>query len=203
LLLIVVILFKVPNYDLKSFAAGRTETTFLGHNLFVYLYYKMSHKTIITLLFYPSLFFVCCKPSPPPLTDEQKGEIVLEVKETLNNYYADIKSGGLTSEFNYLDNSKDFYWTPPGYTTPISFDSVSAILKMNAPNYKEIDNSFESLNIEATAIDSAFYSGKIKSITTDTSGTPTTLYLNEKGKLIKRKDGWKLLSGETTLWLNR
>ncbi len=163
----------------------------------------MSHKAIITLLFYPSLLFISCKQALPTLTDEQKGEIVLEVKETLDNYYADIKSGGLTSEFNYLDNSKDFYWTPPGYTAPISFDSVSTILKMNAPNYKEVDNSFESLSIEAITIDSAFYSGKIKSIITDTSGTPITMYLTEKGKLIKRKDGWKLLSGETTLSLTR
>lgn len=163
----------------------------------------MSNTTIITLLFFPSLLFISCKQSSPELTDEQKQEIVLEVKGTLDNYYTDIKNDGLTAEFNYLDSSKDFYWTPPGYNTPISFDSVSKILNKNATNYKEINNSFESLNIEAIAIDSAYYSGKIKSIITDTSGTPTTMYLNEKGKLIKRKDGWKLLSGETTLSLDK
>lgn len=149
------------------------------------------------------LAFSCSQEQKPTLSDEQKGEIVLEVKQTLDNYYADIKSGGLTAEFKYLDNSKDFYWTPPGYSKPISYDSVATILKMNAPNYKEIDNTFENLNIEALSVDSAIYSGKIRSTITDTSGTPMSMFLNEKGKLIKRKDGWKLLSGETTISLSK
>lgn len=146
--------------------------------------------------------FNSCKQNPPPLTEEQKGTLAMEVKETLDNYYADIKSGGLTAEFKYLDSTKDFFWIPPGYAKPITFDSVASILKAKAGNYKEIDNSFESLNIEVLSEDSAMYSGKIRSTMTDSTNTPMTIYLNEKGKMIKRKDGWKLLSGETSISLS-
>ncbi len=145
------------------------------------------------------VLFGCSHEQKPTLTDEEKGNIVMEIKETLDNYYADIKEGGLTAELKYLDNSKDFCWMPPGYSSSISFDSVASILKKNAPNYKEIDNKFESLTIEAISLDSAMYSGKIRSILTDTTNTPITMFLNEKGKLVKRKDGWKLISGETTI----
>jgi hypothetical protein len=159
----------------------------------------MKNKAAFILLV---LSFSCSREQKPLLTEEEKGNIVIEVKETLDNYYADIRSGGLTAEFKYLDNSKDFYWTPPGYNKPISYDSVACVLKKNAGNYKEIDNAFENLTIEAISLDSASYSGKIRSSITDTTNNSTTIYLNEKGKLIKRKDGWKLLNGETSVSLS-
>ncbi len=168
----------------------------------MYLYYQMPSKPTIALTVLISAFIVSCD-QVTSLTDEEKGNIVIEVKQTLDNYYADIKQEGLTAEFKYLDNSKDFYWTPPGFSKPISYDSVAIILKKNAPNYKEIDNKFESLTIDAISLDSAMYSGKIRSIITDTTNNVITMHLNEKGKLIKRKDGWKLLSGETTLSLGK
>ena len=148
------------------------------------------------------IFLVSCSgEQKPPLTEEEKGNIVLEVKEILDNFNAEIKEGGLTTEFKYLDNSKDFHWTPPGYQSSISYDSVANILKKNAANYKEIANQFESLTIDAISADTAIYSAKIISVLTDTTNNPLTIHLKEKGKLIKRKDGWKLLSGETTVSL--
>lgn len=146
--------------------------------------------------------FGCSHEEKPKLTDEEKTTIVMDVKEVLNNYNADVKAGGLTAEFKYLDNSKDFQWTPPGYQAPISYDSCTNMMKRATGTYKEIDNSFESLTIDALAADTAFYTGKIKSTVTDSTGNATTVYLNEKGKLIKRKDGWKLLTGETSILLS-
>ncbi len=148
------------------------------------------------------LAFACSHEEKPKLTEEEKTTIVMDVKEVLNNYNADVKAGGLTAEFKYLDNSKDFQWTPPGYQEPISYDSCVSMMKNAAGTYKEIDNSFESLTIDALAADTAFYSGKVKSTVTDTAGTAVTVYMNEKGKLIKRKDGWKLLTGETSISLS-
>lgn len=170
--------------------------------LVIFSTFDIMTKQHILIFLLALVFSNSCKQGPPSLTDEQKGTLVMEIKETLDNYYADIKSGGLIAEFKYLDSTKDFSWMPPGYTKPISFDSVACILKANSGNYKEIDNSFENLNIEVLCEDSAVYSGKIRSIMTDTTNTPMTIYLNEKGKLIKRKDGWKLLNGETTISLS-
>lgn len=159
----------------------------------------MKNILVLTALLFASN---CANKEKPKLTDEEKGTVVMDVKETLDNYYADIKSEGLTAEFKYLDSTRDFLWTPPGYTKPISFDSVSSLLKTNSQTHKEIDNSFVSLSIEAISIDSATYSGKIKSTITDSTGFTTTMFLVEKGTLVKRKDGWKLLHGETSISLN-
>lgn len=146
--------------------------------------------------------FGCSHEEKPQLSEEEKETIVMDVKETLDNFNADIKAGGITAEFKYLDNSKDFKWMPPGYQSPISYDSCTGMMKRSVGTYKEIDNSFESLTIDALSADTASYTGKIKSMMTDTTGNTMTIYLNEKGKLIKRKGGWKLLSGETTISLS-
>jgi hypothetical protein len=133
------------------------------------------------------------------LTEKEKATIITEVNMTLENYYSDIKKSGLTAEFNYLDNSPDFFWVPPGYSNAISYDSVAKILKQNAPKYKTIINKFETLEIIPLSSELATYTGKLSSNMTDTAGTTLTFSLVETGVLIKRANGWKLLNGQTTL----
>jgi hypothetical protein len=134
-----------------------------------------------------------------PLTDNEKAVIIENVRLTLDNYCNDIKKSGLTAEFKYLDKSSDFFWVPPGYSTSISYDSVAIVLKQTAPKYKSIDNSFETLQIIPLNSEYATYTGQLKSTMTDTSSKTITLSLVETGVLIKRKDGWKLLSGQTSI----
>jgi hypothetical protein len=159
----------------------------------------MKNTIFLGLFFFA---FGCSHEEKPQLSEEEKGNIVMDVKDVLDNFNADTKASGITSEFRYLDNSKDFHWMPPGCQAPISYDSCVNMMKKSEGTYKQIENSFESLSIEALSADTASYVGKIKSMMTDTTGNITTIYLNEKGKLIKRKDGWKLLSGETTISLS-
>jgi hypothetical protein len=139
-----------------------------------------------------------CKRSET-LTQNQQDEIISEVRQTLTNYYDDIKTSGLTAEFKYLDHSEDFFWVPPGYSVSISYDSVATILNNNAPLFKSVENSFDTLRITALTQEFATYSGRLKSTMTDTSGNVVTAYLVETGLLIKRTEGWKLLSGQTSM----
>lgn len=133
------------------------------------------------------------------ITEKEKITISNEVISTLKNYYADIKKSGLTAEFNYLDASSDFFWLPPGYTTPISYDSVSAIIKQNAMKFTSVNNTFETLKVIPLSKELATYSGRLRSIMTDTSGTNLSFTLVETGVMIHRKDGWKLLHGQTSM----
>jgi hypothetical protein len=133
------------------------------------------------------------------LTEAERNEIVLSAKQTLDNYYNDIRKEGLTAEFKYLDCSKEFSWVPPGYSTPISYDSVSAILNQNASVFKSIDNSFDTLSIIPLSKNLVTYSGRLRSVMIDTADQATTFIMMETGILIKRNDGWKLLSGQTSL----
>lgn len=133
------------------------------------------------------------------LSDDEKTLIVEEVHQTLTDYCSDVKKNGLTAEFNYLDSSADFSWMPPGYSDSISYDSVAAILKRVAPKYSAVDNTFEILEITPQTDELATYSGRLRSVMTDTSGKVSTFVLIEKGTVIKRESGWKLMKGKTTV----
>ena len=147
--------------------------------------------TILTLL-----LLISCK-QPTELTKKEKEELVITIRQTLDNYYNDIRKSGLLAELNYLDSSEDFFWVPPGYTQSISYDSVVSILKQNAPGFKYIDNSFDTLRIIPLTKELAAYTGKIQTTITDTINNQVTFSLIETGVLIKRADGWKLLNGQT------
>ncbi|MCB0662514.1 MAG: hypothetical protein KDC24_07230 [Saprospiraceae bacterium] len=155
----------------------------------------MNHTTTLLFLF---VTLISCH-QEVPFDAQQKEEVRKAVRKTLYDYDEAIKKGGLTAEFPYLDDSEDFFWTPPGFTAAISFDSVATILKQNASLYKSIENSWVILNIFPLSNEIATYNGKVKSTMTDTSGQVTTFHLLESGTLIKREDGWKLLSGQTAL----
>jgi hypothetical protein len=154
--------------------------------------------TRLILTIFTILTITSCRQSTP-LTETEKTSIVLEVRQTLDNYYNDIRKSGLTAEFKYLDNSSEFFWVPPGYSSSISYDSVATVLKQNAPKYNSIDNSFDTLRIVPLSKELATYTGRLHSTMTDTSGKVMTFSLVETGVLIKRKDGWKLLNGQTSI----
>lgn len=148
------------------------------------------------------LIIVSCQ-HPTTLTEDNKKQIVSDVKQTLDNYYSDISKEGLIAEFKYLDSSSNFFWVPPGYTSAISYDSVSTILRNNASNYTSVVNSFETLQIIPLTNELATYTGRLKSIITDTSNTTSQFLMMETGIVIKRTDGWKLLSGQTSMLTNK
>jgi hypothetical protein len=146
------------------------------------------------------LFVICsCEQTESPLTTEEQKEIIESVKETLYNYFSDIKTSGLTAEFGYLDHSSDFFWVPPGYASAISYDSVVSVVKKNASSITSVNNSFDTLRIVPLNRQLATYTARIKSDITDTTGRASSFSLIETGVLIKRRDGWKLLCGETSV----
>jgi hypothetical protein len=134
-----------------------------------------------------------------PLTEKEKNEVSSGVRQTLYNYYNDIRKSGLTAEFNYLDNSKDFFWVPPGFSGAISYDSVATILNKNAKLFTSINNTFDTLIIVPLRSDLANYTCRLTSTMTLVNGKSSTMLMVESGTLIKRKNGWKLLSGQTTI----
>jgi hypothetical protein len=141
-------------------------------------------------------FTTSCK---QPLSASDKKQITTDIEQMMTNYCRDVKANGLTAEFSYLDSSADFYWIPPGYEAPLSYDSIAAILVKNAPLLSIIDNHYQQLHITPLSYEKAIYAAQVISSTTDTAGRSHTVKLLEAGTLIKRKDGWKLLYGHTTM----
>lgn len=131
--------------------------------------------------------------------EAEKITVKQETQNMLNNYLDAMKREGLLSEFKFLDNSKDFYWVPPGFTIPLSYDSVRTIIEQNAKAIRSVQYEYDSLLIVPLSPTIANYSAILSGNVTDTSGVNSPVRLIESGVLIKRKDGWKLLSGQTAL----
>lgn len=134
-----------------------------------------------------------CKSSYDP------DEIKTEAEKMLNDYHQAMEKGGLMAEFAYLDSSDAFFWVPPGYSSAIDYDSVRAVLVKNAPAIKEIKIRWEALEVIPLTSEIATFHGTVHSEMTDSTGTTTFTCLLESGTLIRRSDGWKLLSGQTRI----
>jgi hypothetical protein len=143
-----------------------------------------------------SLAVISCQ-SPSTFSKEEKQAVRDSVHAVLSRYYEDINRNGLIAEFNYLDSSADFHWLPPGATEPIYYDSVAKFIRASAPFYKYIDIKWSRLEITPISPDTASYEGELVSAITDTTGKISNTILIEKGRVVKRRDGWKLLDGET------
>lgn len=133
------------------------------------------------------------------LSEKDRMAIVSDAKQMLDQYFDAIKKDGLKGEFKYLDDSPEFYWVPPGYTTAIPYDSVAAVLTGSANKYSSIDNNWVELTIVPLTPFFASYTGKVHSRIVFSSGEEMATDLMETGVLVKRKEGWKLLSGQTSV----
>jgi regulator of extracellular matrix RemA (YlzA/DUF370 family) len=141
---------------------------------------------------------VSCKDDDVLLEDEKQG-IVKEVRQTLDSYYADIRNNGLMAEFKYLDSSADFFWVPPGFTNAITYDAVVSVISQNAPLLKRVDNSWDTLTIKPIDEDIATYTGRMRSVITAINDSVAIYKMMETGVMIKRSNGWKILSGQTNV----
>ncbi len=155
----------------------------------------MTRSVVLSL----TLWIFCCQSGDRALTEGDKEAVVKEVTQFFENYFLAVKKNGLTAEFDYLDHSPDFFWVPPTYKVPISYDSVAEVLTLNAPRYISVQNSFDSLRVIPLTKGLATYTATLRSIMEDTAGNVSTLQLIETGIVIKRKDRWKLLNGQTSL----
>lgn len=160
---------------------------------------KISEWGRATLYIVIALALIQCQEDKSTLTDATKRIIIEDVKSALHEHAAIIQEKGLIAELNFLDPSPDFFWIPPGYEQPIYYDSVAAMIEADAQRYEVVANSFDSLKVIPLSERLAIYTAKMRSICTDTAAVITETHLLETGIVIKRKDGWKLLSGQTSL----
>ena len=112
-------------------------------------------------------------------------------------YHKAIDDEGLLGEFPFLDTSANFFWVIPGSKTAIGIDSVKAILTATAPQFSEVHFHWQSLDIFPLSNTLANFTGITKGSMKDTSGVDSQVSIVESGTVIKRSDGWKLLSGQS------
>lgn len=147
------------------------------------------------ILFFVSIIVGCTQKSNPLEPDQ----VVKEVTEMLHEYHGAIEEGGLKAEFDYLDSTDEFFWIPPGYQAALDYDSVEAVLRARDPN-EGIELHWDTLKVTPLRNDLAQFYGTISMATTDTAGNVTNGNLVETGLVVKRSDGWKLLSGQSAFF---
>ncbi len=128
-----------------------------------------------------------------------KERITKEIELMLSDYHTDINKKGLTAEFTYLDKSPDFFWVPPGYKSALNYDSVQTILMQNAKSLKEVKFQWDTLKIFPLSSKIANYTGIVNGIMIDTAEVESEVSIIESGTIIKRENGWKLLSGQSAI----
>ena len=149
---------------------------------------------------YISILIILISCSEPEIsTDLNISRTTEEIYQMLNAYHRDIGDEGLTAEFKYLDKSSDFFWVPPGYNTALSYDSVKNILEANSKAFRSIEFHWDTVQIFPLTNEIANYFGIVSGLMIDTSGVKSTVSIIESGTIIKREDGWKLLSGQSRL----
>lgn len=133
------------------------------------------------------------------LSEDDKEQVRHHVKQMFDDYHLAVATNGLKGEFSFLDSSNDFFWVPPGYNSALDYDSVRSILEQNHAGYNDVSFSWHQLEVYPLSTEIANYSGIVNSTMTDTTGTKFTMQIIESGTVILRKDGWKILSGQSRL----
>ncbi|GBF20628.1 hypothetical protein DHD05_10470 [Arenibacter sp. N53] len=98
-----------------------------------------------------------------------------------------------------MDDSPDFFWVPPGYSSALSFDSVEIILNASHKALQSVKMEWDTLQIFPLTNEIANYFGIVEGVMVDTSGLESAISIIESGTIIKRESGWKLLSGQSEI----
>ena len=156
----------------------------------------MTNRTFFYLIII--LTFTSCKEEVSTLKQPiDKERVSVEILQMFDAYHAAIKENGLEAEFDFLDNSPDFFWVPPGYKSAQSYDQVKNALIENNKAIKSIQFKFDTIQVYPLSNSIANYSGVVSGKMLDTSNMVSTFRIIESGTLIKRNDGWKLLNGQS------
>ena len=154
-------------------------------------------RGILVTAFLPLLLCNCSKPES--ISPAEKKVLEKEIRQMFQEYTNDVRTRGFVAELSFLDSSSDFFWVPPGFHSPLSYDSVASIIRSNAGTMARVDNTWDSLLINPLTPKLASFTGSIRSRMTDEKGKTTTVRLIESGIVVWRNEGWKLLSGQTSV----
>lgn len=189
--------FRPLYFLLKRMPGVVTNTrTYLHSSLFLFFTLMNSTAALSCIAICLTLITACASDN---LSKRESKRITAEAQSMLEAYHRDLAIEGLTAEFKYLDSTDQFSWHPAGYDSPISYDSVAKVLLQLDDFYTSIKSKWDTLAIVPVSDTLVNYTGDFTTTMTDVTGFSETYEMHETGILIKRPDGWKMLSGKTTM----
>lgn len=155
----------------------------------------MMNKMLPCLLI---LFAIGSCSGPGKLSETESRLIKGEVSQMLFDNFKSIKERTYLAELEFLDSSALFFWIPPGQVRPLSYSAVAGIIRKFVPGNRSVENTWDSLHVQPLSKKIASYTGRYQAKYTDTAGRVSQYKMLDMGVAIKRKKGWKIISGQTT-----
>jgi hypothetical protein len=98
-----------------------------------------------------------------------------------------------------MDSSDAFFWVFPPDTGAVSRAMLADGLRTELESYPSIEGRWLSLRVEPLTATLASYTGVFEQVATTVGGDVVTTHGIETAVVVLRDDGWKFLSGQTTL----
>ena len=120
-----------------------------------------------------------------------------ESEDMLKAFHEAVNASGIIAEFDFLDSSSSFYWTPPGYSYAIEYDSIKTILLETHNTLLSAHFKWDTLDVFPLTETYSNYRGVVSCQMTGADSSEQSFKVLESGTLVKRADGWKFLSGQS------
>jgi hypothetical protein len=152
-----------------------------------------------TSLVFATLVFIGSCSERTNLSTTEYDKIKREIEAALHKNFETIAAEGWIGELKALDDSRQFSWVPPGKYAPINYDSMKSVLQRATMTIEKTELAWIELYVKPISQTLATYSGRYSSRYTMKSGKVAEFTMAESGTVIRKKNGWKLISGQTFL----
>ena len=154
-------------------------------------------KNIIVSIVVSFLIFTACQ-QQYQLTDSQKTEIIKEVETMATQFFIDYNNKNIDAVVRSLDDSPKFFWVFPPETTHLSRDKLVSSLTLEIESALFLEAAWDEIIVEPLASDFAYCKGVFNVVITDSLKNEKKFIGIESAVVVKRKDGWKFLMGQTS-----
>ena len=133
------------------------------------------------------------------LTNDQKYEIINSVKKSQEQFCLDYEAEDFDAVMSHLDTSRNFFWIYPPETVPVTREIFAEVLKREFEMNNPIKFIWDTIQVVPLSSDLAYYQGRFHRVETDTSEIEQVGITFVSAIVIRREEGWKLLSGQNCL----
>ena len=133
------------------------------------------------------------------LTEAQRRAVIQGVQQMAVQFFDDVRTHNADAIIAHMDSSDAFFWVFPPDTTLHSRATLAAGLRTDLDAYPSIEGRWLRMRVEPLTATIAVYTGVFEQVGTTLEGEIFTTRGIESATVILRDDGWKFLSGQTTL----
>jgi len=133
------------------------------------------------------------------LSDSQRAAVIQGVQQLAVQFFDDVRTHNAAAVIAHLDSSEAFFWVFPPDTGAVSRATIAEGLRAELESYPSIEGRWLTMRVEPLTATLASYTGVFEQVSTSVDGNAVRTQGIETAVVILRDNGWKFLSGQTTL----